>query len=69
VGMLAWGSTLEPSFGLGAYAPVNVPYINGSLSPSELTSLTTICSFINQQGSGFGICGSCQLGALKGARN
>jgi fibro-slime domain-containing protein len=67
-GMLAWGSTLEPAASPTTYGVVNVPYINGSLSASELSSLTAICSFIQSDGTGFGLCGSCGLGALGGAK-
>jgi len=65
-GLLAWGITLEPGFGPGVFGLVNVPFTRGVLSPSELTGLTTICSFIQQNGSGFGVCGACQLGAYAG---
>jgi hypothetical protein len=67
-GMLAWGTTLEPNASVGAYSPVQVPFINGGLSPSELNALTTVCSFIQSTGSGFGICNSCQTGALSGTK-
>jgi hypothetical protein len=68
-GMLAWGSTLEPSFPSTTFKPVNVNYINATLSASELADLASVCGLVKQEGSGFGICGSCQLGALKGVKN
>jgi hypothetical protein len=67
-GMLAWGYTLEPAAIAGTFAPVTVRYINGTPSTSETTGLTSVCQFIESQGSGYGICGSCALGAL-GAAN
>ena len=67
-GLLAWGTTLEPAGTAGTYGVVNVPFINGNLSPSELTSLTEVCAFNQSNGSGFAICGSCTLGALGGAK-
>jgi hypothetical protein len=67
-GMIAWGSTLEPNASAGNYGVVNVPYQKEPLSTSELTALTTICNFIQSDGSGYGICRSCQLGALVGAK-
>jgi hypothetical protein len=67
-GMLAWGTTLEPNASVGAYSPVNVPFINGGLSLSELNGLTAVCSFIQSNGSGYGICNSCALGALSGTK-
>jgi hypothetical protein len=66
-GMLAWGYTLEPAAIAGTFAPVNVHYINGTPSPSEVTDLTYVCQFIESQGSGYGICASCGLGALGAA--
>lgn len=68
IGMLAWGTTLEPAASAGTYGPVNVPFINGNLSPSELTSLAEVCAFNQSNGTGFGICNSCALGALSGTK-
>jgi hypothetical protein len=67
-GMLAWGSTLEPSSTPGTYNAVNVPFLNGTLSASELSGVTALCNFIQANGTGFGICKSCRLGALGGAK-
>ena len=66
--MLAWGSTLEPSSTPGTYNAVNVPFLNGTLSASELSGATALCNFIQANGTGFGICKSCRLGALGGAK-
>lgn len=66
-GMVAWGATLEPAATPGTYAPVSVHFINGALSPSEFTSLTSVCQFIQSNAGGYGICHSCQIGALGGA--
>jgi hypothetical protein len=65
-GLLAWGVTLEPGFGTGVFGTVNVPFVRGMLSLTELTGLTTVCSLIEQEGSGFGVCSACQLGAYAG---
>ena len=85
-GMVAWGSTLEPSAtALGGFDVVDVPYKikplvagdSGTLSlrpqglppaGTELAALSSVCSFIQANGTGFGICKSCRLGALGGAR-
>jgi hypothetical protein len=67
-GTLAWGSTLEPAASPGTYGAVNVSFLNGSLSASELGGLATVCGFIQTDGSGFGICNSCRLGALGGGK-
>ncbi len=43
-----------------------VTYTN-ALGSAELTKLTTFCSFIQANGSGFGICKSCRTGGLGAA--
>jgi hypothetical protein len=65
-GLLAWGVTLEPAASPGAFASVMVPFRTGLLSQSELTALTSTCSFIEIDGSGFGICNSCKLDGYSG---
>lgn len=76
-GMMAWGTTLEPK--AGSYGVVHVPFLQGSLNyifnmntglftSDELNSLTQLCGFIQQNGSGYGICNSCRLGGLAGAK-
>ncbi|MGD1091098.1 MAG: hypothetical protein ABSB35_03790 [Bryobacteraceae bacterium] len=72
-GMLAWGTTLEPGASPGTYGPVNVPFINGTLNTTpvtgELDGLTSVCSFIQSNGTGYGMCNNfCGLGALSGAK-
>jgi hypothetical protein len=67
-GLLAWGSTLEPSATPGTYSPIDVQFLQGTLSPSELSALTSTCSFIQSDGSGFGVCKSCRTGALSGSK-
>jgi hypothetical protein len=64
-GMRAWGTTLHAlpttpvSFGLA-----ETPFVNGGLSATELTHITSFCGFIQQNGSGFGICKGCAAGGL-----
>ena len=65
-GLTAWGSTLEPAS--GGYGPVGVPFLSKALSYSELNALTTVCNFIQGNGTGFGICNSCRTGALSGGK-
>jgi hypothetical protein len=67
-GTLAWGTTLEPAVSPGTYGVINVPFLNGNLSPSEMSGLSTVCGFLQSNGSGFGICNSCRLGALGGTK-
>ncbi len=38
------------------------------LPGTELAGLTSLCNFIQANGTGFGICKSCRLGALGGAK-
>ncbi len=70
---------IEPSSTPGTYSPVEVTYLNGTLSigsflfppanvGSEVYGLTQLCNFIQANGTGFGICKSCRLGALGGAK-
>lgn len=68
-GLLAWNVTIEPAAGAGVFLPVNLPFKTGGLSQSELTALTSTCSFIQNDGSGFGICNACQLGAYGGPKH
>jgi hypothetical protein len=77
-GLVIWGTTtLEPSSTPGTYRPIEVPFLQGSgmtanLGPpapgSELYGLTQLCNFIQANGTGFGICKPCRLGALGGAK-
>jgi uncharacterized repeat protein (TIGR01451 family) len=75
-GTVAWGTTIEPSSGFTGsgdpagshYGVVRVPAKQAQLSPSELSGLTQVCNFIRQDGTGFGICNSCRLGGLAGAK-
>jgi hypothetical protein len=77
-GLLAWGSTLEPNSTPGTYNAVPVPFLIGSLSNgsiavppatgSELAGMRSLCNFIQANGTGFGICKSCRLGALGGSK-
>jgi len=67
-GMLAWGTTLHalPTTPV-TYFGAETEFLNGSLSAGELLRLTSLCTFINANGSGFGICRSCRLGGLGAA--
>lgn len=68
-GMVAWGTTIHaaPANG-GAYHVTETPFIPATLSAGESARLTGLCTFINANGSGFGICRSCRLGGLGAAR-
>jgi hypothetical protein len=66
-GMVAWGTTIHAAPG-GGYEVTETPFIPATLSDGELSRLTNLCTFIIANGSGFGICNSCRLGGLGGAR-
>jgi hypothetical protein len=54
----------------GASNMTETKFANKPLSISEYQANATIgCYFLQQQGSGFGICGSCKQGALGGDTN
>ncbi len=55
---------LQVNFGPGTNTLFGVPPVPGT----ELFGLTSLCNFIQANGSGFGICKSCRLGALGGVK-
>ena len=68
-GMRAWGTTIHAlpvTSGTPAttYGVTETAFTNAALSEAELTRITTLCGFIQTNGSGFGICKSCRLGGL-----
>jgi hypothetical protein len=68
-GMLAWGTTIHNRGLQGpAYAVTETPFIPAVLSAGELASAGGRCASILGNGSGFGICRSCQTGALGAGR-
>ena len=66
-GMVAWGTTLHAAPGGGFYG-TETEFHAAELSVTELAKLTTYCGFIQADGSGFGICGSCRQGAAGAAK-
>lgn len=72
-GMIAWGATLESAGIPGTYKPVSVRFLNSTLNTTpntgELADLTSVCNFVQQEGSGFGVCKSCTIGALGGSKH
>ncbi len=64
-GMLAWGTTLHaaPTTPV-TFQITETAFLPASLSEGEFTRITQLCTFINGNGSGFGICRSCRLGGL-----
>jgi hypothetical protein len=55
-GLLAWGKT---------YGSAETPFSSAELTIAELNTLTTTARFIHNNGGGFGICRSCQHGAIE----
>ncbi|MDQ2948722.1 MAG: hypothetical protein M3Y27_22750 [Acidobacteriota bacterium] len=79
-GMRSWRVTLHlntAQLGPIIAPPQSIPLAGGKvihgqteddpkaeLSSTELAKLTSFCAFIQANGSGFGLCGSCRFGAL-----
>lgn len=66
-GMLAWGTTVHAGAAAGTTEITETQFLPATLSAGELLRLTALCTFINANGSGFGVCRSCRLGGLGGA--
>ncbi len=64
-GLRAWGTTLH-AFAVGPvpYAVTETPFLPAGLSDTELAKLTSRCGFIQNNGSGYGICRSCTAGGI-----
>ena len=76
-GMLAWGTTVHAGAAAGSAAVITeTPFLPATLSGvggefvgiGEAARLQSLCTFINANGSGFGICSSCRLGGLGAGR-
>lgn len=64
-GMAAWGTTIHNAPpGVAAYNVTETPFSPATLSAGELASVGGRCAAILGNGSGFGVCRSCQAGAL-----
>jgi len=62
-GMRAWSTTLK-ALGSGSYVPVESRFSWLALTDSEVFRTTRLCGFIQNNGSGFGLCKTCRTGAL-----
>ena len=64
-GLREWGTTLHalPTIPV-TYAMTETEFSDGPLSASDLNNISATCGFIQSDGSGFGICGSCKPGAI-----
>jgi hypothetical protein len=66
-GTAAWGTTLHAN-PTGGYDTTETPFTDSPLSQQELASLGGRCAAILGNGSGAGVCNSCQAGALGAKR-
>jgi hypothetical protein len=67
-GLRAWSTTLHQNTTSGNYQQTENVFQNATLNGTEFQKLTTFCSFIQANGSTFGICRSCRFGGLGGAQ-
>ena len=65
-GLRAWGTTLHAN-PAGGYSVTENVFQLATLSASEDLKVTSYCNFIQSDGSGFGICKSCNTGGLGAA--
>lgn len=66
-GMVAWGTSvtaLRPGADATPYTITETPFLPSSLREAEFVRITSLCGFIQTNGSGFGVCRSCRLGGL-----
>jgi hypothetical protein len=71
-GLIAWGTTIHalPTTSgtpAGTYGVTETQFSRATLSGAELSRMTQLCSFIQANGSGYGICKSCRFGGLGAA--
>ena len=68
-GMLAFGTTVHAGAAAGSEAAITeTQFLPATLSGGEFERLRNLCTFINANGSGFGICSTCRLGGLGAGR-
>jgi hypothetical protein len=67
-GMAAWGTTIHAAGANGGYATTETAFTPATLSGTELSRISSLCGFIQTNGSGYGICRSCRFGGLGAGR-
>jgi len=68
-GMRAWGTTLHALPGTTQnYGITEEKFLDSIAGVEEVQQLSSFCGFIQNNGSGFGICKSCRTGGLNGAK-
>ena len=73
-GLIAFGTNIHTavvggSNSSGTFAVTETPFVTSTLSAAELARISTLCGFILGNGTGFGVCPGCALGAAGGARH
>ncbi len=73
-GMAAWGTTIHalpvtPGSPATTFGVTETKFTSSTLSLAELQRIFTLCSFIQTNGSGFGVCKSCRFGGLGGEKS
>jgi len=65
-GLVAWGTALHANTSTTpvTYQVTETRFEKGTLTGRELDRITSLCSFIQQNGSGAGICKGCSVGGL-----
>ena len=71
-GMAAWGTTIHAlpvtaGSPAGTYGVTETAFTPSTLSPAEFVRATSLCGFIESDGSGYGICKGCSMGGLGAA--
>jgi len=65
-GLAAWGTTIHTAGGV--ISLTETPFKPSSLGAAELARISSLCGFIQTNGSTYGICNSCRPGALGGVK-
>jgi hypothetical protein len=71
-GLAAWGTTIHalpvtPGSPATTYGVIETAFTPATLSDAEYLRITSLCGFIQTDGSGFGICKGCTAGGLGAA--
>ena len=71
-GLAAWGTNIHaaPVGGFntpGTFGTTETPFTQATLTQPELSRITQLCGFIQNNGSGFGVCAACNAMGIAGA--
>ena len=72
-GLIAFGTNVHAapvggSNTAGTFTLTETPFVPAALSVAELSRITTLCGFVPSNGTGFGVCPGCAVGAALAAR-